>query len=103
VLAFCCCDELLETINLKGWKGLFWVMVSEISVHGHFALLLWACGGQYILGGVCRGRGFYLIVAITSLIHYLLVSKSLTRLWGSFQVQTSGEVAPKGDFSISRT
>lgn len=30
-------------------------MVAEASVHGDFALLLWACGEEGIMGGAGRG------------------------------------------------
>ena len=38
------CDKIPEIINLKGGKGLFCFMVSEVSVHNHLALLFWAWG-----------------------------------------------------------
>jgi hypothetical protein len=42
-LFFCPCDKYLRK-QLKRRKGLFCLMISEISVHGQFAPLLWACG-----------------------------------------------------------
>jgi hypothetical protein len=36
--------SITEMINLKGGKVLFWLLVSEASVHGQLAPCLWACG-----------------------------------------------------------
>jgi hypothetical protein len=37
-----CCDKMLEKTNLK--KDLSWFTAPEVSVHGHSASTLWACG-----------------------------------------------------------
>jgi hypothetical protein len=44
VLAFHHNDKRPEIISLKE-ERLFWLMISEVSVHDHSTSLLWACGG----------------------------------------------------------
>jgi hypothetical protein len=38
LVAFCCCDKLRDINSLKE-KDLFWITVSEVSVHGQLASL----------------------------------------------------------------
>jgi hypothetical protein len=44
MVAFCYCNEISEINQLKKKKGLFWLTVLVISVHGQLALCFWACG-----------------------------------------------------------
>jgi hypothetical protein len=39
VLVSCHCNKILETIQPVRMKGLFWLMTSEVSVHGHMVPL----------------------------------------------------------------
>jgi hypothetical protein len=45
--------------QLDKGKGLFWLMISEVSVHGYLALLLGPVMAQYSITGVCGRRGLF--------------------------------------------
>jgi hypothetical protein len=54
------CDKIPEKNQLKRRKDLFWLAVSEVSVHNCLATLLWACGGKHLVEEEdCSSQGIW--------------------------------------------
>jgi hypothetical protein len=47
--------ELSPVYGSRGWKNLFWLMVSKVLVHGHLAPMLRSCWGRTLWWGTCGG------------------------------------------------
>lgn len=62
IAQICYCNKTPEKVNIKG-KGSYWLMSSEVLVHGQAASWLQACGkAENHEGRSCKGKATRLMV-----------------------------------------